>query len=166
MDGGIIVAYKLEDVDIDKNATASNVRKFFRNNFVTYLNRGGLHSTDLSSANLDPTGISSRGKNSAEENIMQIFDYQSKCAAIYRAIMDCTENDNLNIFNCKILKYRYLDNIPDGDIQERLGISPASYGEKKASALIEFADRLPVWGGRFDTKFPELRKFLNEEELK
>lgn len=166
MGGGVIVAYKLEDVDIDKNVTTKNVRRFFRVNFITYLNRAGLHSADLSSAQLDPTGISSRGKNSSEEKMMRIFDYQAKCGAIYFAIIDCMENDNLGVFNQKILKYRYIDNIPDSKVQERLGISPASYGEKKASALIEFADRLPVWGRKFDTKFPELRKFIDTEELK
>lgn len=163
MCGGIVVAYKLEDVDIDKKKTASNVRKFFAGEFLTYLSRAGLHSTDLSSANLDPTGIASRGKNSAESNIMKIFDYEAKCGAVYRCAQDCRENENLGIYNRKILIYRYFQNIPDGDVKDRLGISSTAYAEKKLSALIDFADRLPVWAYKFDTKLPELREFKNEE---
>ena len=47
MKEGIIVSYKLENVNIDKNKTAQNVRAFLDNEFQTYLNRSGLHRDDL-----------------------------------------------------------------------------------------------------------------------
>lgn len=165
MSGGTVVAYKLTDVDIDRVVTASNVRKFFANKFQTYLARGGLHKADLSSPDLEPTGVTSNGGNSAETSMMKIFDYQAKCGAVYTAIINCSENRNLGVYNRSILLDRYINDLTDTDVMNKLGMSSSSYGEKKVVALCEFADWLPVIALRYDTKFDELRKFLNVEEL-
>lgn len=165
MNGGTIVAYKLPDVDIDRVVTARNVRNFLANIFPTYLARGGLHKADLSSPKLEPTGIVSHGSNSAEASMMKIFDYQAKCGAIYTAIMNCGENPNLGVYNKSILFERYVNDLTDTAVMTKLGMSSSSYGEKKVAALCEFADWLPVTAMRYDTRFKELRKFLNVEEL-
>lgn len=166
MSGGTVVAYKLTDIDIDRLVTARNVRNFLDIKFPTYLARGGLHKADLSSPKLDPTGVpSSHGGNSAETAMMKIFDYQAKCKAIYTAIMNCSENRNLGVYNRSILLNRYISNLTDTDVMNKLGMSSSSYGEKKVVALCEFADWLPVIAIRYDTKFKELRKFLNVEVL-
>lgn len=165
MSGGAVVAYKLTDVDIDRLATARNVRIFLDNKFQTYLARGGLHRADLSSLKLEPTGVSSHGGNSAETAMMKIFDYQAKCGAIYTAIINCSENHNLGVYNRSILLNRYINDLTDRDAMNKLGISSSSYGEKKVVALCEFADWLPAIAPRYDTQFCELRKFLNVEEL-
>lgn len=166
MSGGTVVAYKLTDVDIDPVITARNVRNLLDKKFPTYLARGGLHKADLSSPKLDLTGITSHGGNSAENAMMKIFDYQAKCVAIYEAIINCSENHNLGVYNRSILFDRYIiDDLTDTDVMHKLGMSSSSYGEKKVIALCEFADWLPVIALRYDTKFNELRKFLNVEEL-
>lgn len=165
MNGGTVVAYKLTDVDIDRVATARNVRNFLANKFQTYLARGGLHRADLSSPKLEPTGVSSHGGNSAEASMIKIFDYQAKCGAVYTAIINCSENRNLVVYNRSILLNRYINDLTDRDVMSKLGISSSSYGEKKVVALCEFADWLPVIALRYDTQFCELRKFLNVEEL-
>lgn len=165
MSGGKVVAYKLTDIDIDRVATARNVRNFFANEFQTYLARGGVHKADLSSPRLEPTGVSSHGGNSAETAMMKIFDYQAKCAAVYTAIINCSENHNLGVYNRSILLDRYINDLTDTEAMNKLGISSSSYGEKKVVALCEFADWLPAIAPRYDTKFKELRKFLNFEEL-
>ena len=165
MSGGTVMAYKLTDIDIDRVITARNVRNFLDNIFPTYLARGGLHQADLSSPKLDPTGVSSHGGNSAETAMMKIFDYQSKCKAIYTAITNCSENRNLGVYNRSILLNRYVSDLTDTEVMSKLGMSSSSYGEKKVVALCEFADWLPAIAPRYDTKFKELRKFLNIEEL-
>ena len=165
MSGGNVVAYKRTDEDIDRLVTARNVRNFLDNKFQTYLARGGLHKADLSSPKLEPTGVSSHGGNSAETAMMKIFDYQAKCAAVYMAIMNCSENRNLGVYNQSILLDRYIKDLTDREVMNKLGISSSSYGEKKVVALCEFANWLPAIAPRYDTKFKELRKFLNVEEL-
>lgn len=159
------MAYKLTDVDIDRVATARNVRNFFANKFQTYLARGGLHKADLSSPKLEPTGVTSHGGNSAETAMMKIFDYQAKCGAVYTAIINCSENHNISVYNRSILLDRYINDLTDKDVMNKIGISSSSYGEKKVVALCEFADWLPVIALRYDTKFGELRKFLSSEKL-
>lgn len=165
MSGGTVVAYKLTDVDIDPVVTARNVRNLLDKKFPTYLARGGMHKADLSSPKLDPTGITSHGGNSAENAMMKIFDYQAKCGAIYEAIINCSENHNLGVYNRSILFDRYIDDLTDTKVVSKLGMSSSSYGEKKVIALCEFADWLPAIAPQYDTEFKELRKFLNVEEL-
>lgn len=148
----------LQGVGIDDSKTADNVRRFLSNDFIQYMNRGALHATDLSSPKLDITGVKAQNNgNSGEKSIMTIFDYQRKCGAIYHCIMDCTDNENLEVYNKSILVYKYLKYWRDSDIQLKLGLSDTPYKRRKKSALIEFADRLPVWAARYDTKLPELR---------
>lgn len=162
--GGIIVSYKLEDIDIDKVATAANASDFLEGTFQTYLNRAGLHRADLSSPKMDITGVSAHGGNSAESGMMKIFDYEAKCWAIYKAIDNCRENKNKRIYSRSILIDLYIKELEPWQIKERLGLSDSSYKIRRQKALCEFADRLPVWAYRLDTHFPELRKYSNKEK--
>lgn len=164
MKEGIIVSYKLENMDINKNKTTQNVRDFFDNEFQTYLNRSGLHRYDLSSPQIDPTGVTAHGGNSQETKMMQIFDYQAKCAAIYKAIEDCTENKKWHKWHRSILHNRYIDELEDWQIAQRLGISSSRYRAIKSNALCEFADRLPVWAYRCGTRLPDLRVYSSKKK--
>jgi len=161
--GGIVVAYKLENIDIDKNKTAEKVRAFFDTEFQTYLNRAGMHRTDLSSPQLNPSGVTSHGGNSAESKMMQIFEYQAKCYAVYQAIDNCSENRARNRYNRSILKLRYISELEDWQVADRLQLSLSSCREKKNLALCEFADRLPYWAYQNGVRLPELRVFKNKE---
>lgn len=162
--GGIIVSYKLEDIDIDKVATAAKAGEFLEGEFQTYLNRAGLHRTDLSSPQMDITGVSAHGGNSAENGMMRIFDYEAKCLAVYKAIDNCRENANKRIYSRSILVDLYIKELEPWQIRERLDLSESPYKIRRQKALCEFADRLPVWGYRLKTKLPELRVYSNKEK--
>ena len=157
-----LVAYQTRNADLDINATVDNVRRFFKNDFETYLSRAGMHRSDLanislSSPKLSATGGGSHAGNSAESKIMQLFDYEAKCGAVYRAIEDCSDNPNLNDYNREILKYTYLLRLRDSDIAERIGLSESTVRAKRREALCDFANRIIKWQIRFDTEIPELR---------
>ena len=162
--GGIIVSYKLEDIDIDKVETAANASDFLEGAFITYLNRAGLHKTDLSGPQMDLAGAHAHSGNPAEKKMMDIFDYEAKCKAIYKAIDNCRENRNKRIYSRSILIDLYIKELEPWQVKERLGLSDSSYKVRKQSALCEFADRLPVWAYKAHTHLPELRKYSNEEK--
>lgn len=165
-EGAVIVEYNLENVEIDRNLTAANVRYFLSNTFINYLAKAGLHKADLSSPKLDLSGVSAHGKNSAENQMFRIFDYENKCFAINSAINNCWENPNLNIRNKTILHDRYIEELTDWQVQQKVGLSGASYREKKRDALCEFADRIEVEACRYDTRIPNLHSYKRMEEIK
>ncbi|MCT6889091.1 MAG: hypothetical protein M3Z87_05410, partial [Lactobacillus sp.] len=76
-------------LDIDQTKTAEKVKYFFKNDFERYILRAGYHRTDLSSPQLDQTGIMSHNGNSAESKMAIIFEAQHKCQAVYHAIDQC-----------------------------------------------------------------------------
>lgn len=160
--GGIIVAYKLENIDIDSIKTANKVRDFLDNDFQTYINRGGLHRTDLSSPQLDPAGGAHSGGNSAEDKMMRIFDYRAKCAAIYKAMMDCTEG---RYKHRTIMIDCYINELENWQVADKLGVSLRQFNNKKKAALCEFAERLPVQEFNFKTHLRNLIVYSNKEKV-
>ncbi|WEV42977.1 DUF1492 domain-containing protein [Lactobacillus sp. ESL0684] len=153
----------LEQVDINRNKTAEKVRDFLNKDFIHYLDKAGLHKADLSSPQLDPTGVSSHGGNSAEYKMVQIIDYENKCKAIITAIKNCRENVGRGVRNRTILQDVYLKELENWQVQERLGLSEAAYYAKKQAALCEFADRIEVWAVRFGTHIPDLHIYQKEQ---
>lgn len=152
----MVVEFTFEGTDQNKAETAKKVRKFLEYDFQNYLNRAGMHRTDLSSPQLDPTSVSSHGGNSAENKMFRLYDYQAKCLAVYQTIMDCEENENKGIRSKSILKLRYLDDLSDSQVEARLHLSGSRYRYKKNRALCEFADRLHKWATINDTNLPDL----------
>ena len=166
-----VVAYKLKNVDLNVNATVNKARNFLKNDFETYLSRAGMHRSDLanislSSPQLSVTGGGGSAGNGEETKIMQLFDYEAKCGAVYRTIEDCSNNPNLNDYNREILEYTYLLRLRDSDIAERIGLSESTVRAKRREALCDFANRIIKWQVKFDTKIPELRVFSNKEEIR
>lgn len=161
--GGIVVSYKLENIGIDKNETAEKVRCFLDDEFQTYLNRAGLHRTDLSSPKMDITGITAHGGNSQEAKVMKIFDYEAKCMAIYKTIDNCQENKNLHVYHRSILYDRFILQLEDWQVAQRINLSASRYRDIKQDALCEFAERLPVWAYRLGTRLKDLVVYSNEE---
>lgn len=160
------VSYNLENIELNRVETAYKAKKFLLNDFQTYLNRAGTHRADLKSVQLEPTGVKSHGKNSAEANMFQIFDYESKCLAIYKAIEDCTENPALSMYNRDILHFTYIDLLKEWQVAQRIGLSQSRTRYKKQGALCEFAERLPKWSLYYDTRLPDLRVWKNIERVK
>lgn len=153
----------LEELDINRTKTAEKVSSFLTKNFIHYLDKAGMHKTDLSSPQLDLTGISSHGGNSAESKMMLILDCENKCMAIIRAINNCRENVNRGVRNKTILNELYIQDLENWQVQDRLRLSETAYYNKKQDALCEFADRIEVWAYRYGTCIPDLHVYKKEE---
>lgn len=144
---------------IDTNETALRVRNFFDREFFDYLAKAGLSKTSLYNMNLDESGVPTRGKDTHEDNLIEIFDYESKCRAVAKAIETCTDNANLSIYNHTILYYLYLKDYTNEQVRQKVGFAGSTYRLKKRNALCEFADRLPVCAYRCHTEVPDLHRY-------
>ena len=142
-------------IDIDQKKTAQKVRDFFKFNFEHYLIRAGYHRTDLSSPQLDPTGIMSHGGNSAENKMASIFDAQDKCQAVYHAIEQCADSPQQPFRT--ILKALYLDKMKDWQVAAKVQYSDSRYNDLKKYALCQFADTIVTWKIIYDVDIPELK---------
>lgn len=149
-------------IDIDQYQTAEKVRKFFKYNFPQYLVRAGYHRTDLSSPQLDITGVSAHGGNSAEQKMASIFEAQDKCKAIYQAIDACFDSARQPFRT--ILKSLYIDELENWKIADKVQYSDSRYDDLKRYALCNFADTIDTFKLYYDVNFPELKVFKKSGE--
>lgn len=161
-----VYQYSFEGTDIDKKQTAKTVKKFFKNQFPLYLARAGLHKSDLSSPSLSEGSAGDSSKNSAEGKMMQIFDYESKCLAVYNAIVGCSHSPNLGIFNRDILTCLYIKEMTDAMTQDFVNIWGSSYWDKKTDALCEFSERIQVEAFKLDTEIRDMRIWSDGKKVK
>lgn len=145
-------------MQLDKVATASNVTDFLHNNLADYLANAGMHKADLSSPQLTGMGASHSLENSAESNMLRIFDSENKCWAIGCAINNCDRTSR------QILQSSIIHDLSDTQQISRLNYSDRTYYRKKQDALCEFANRLQFWAYKFDTRIEDLRIYKTEEE--
>ena len=150
-------------IDIDQKLTAQKVRDFFKYNFEHYLIRAGYHRTDLSSPQLDPTGIMSHSGNSAEAKMATIFEAQDKCQAVYHAIDQCA--DSWRCVEETVLKSLYIDGLEDWQVALKVQYSDSRYSDLKRYALCQFADTIDTWKTVYDVSIPELRIFKNRVDF-
>ena len=150
-------------IDIDQKKTAQKVRNFFKYNFEHYLIRAGYHRTDLSSPQLDPTGIMSHGGNSAENKMASIFDAQDKCQAVYHAIEKCADSSKQPFRT--ILKSLYIEELTDWQVAAKVQYSDSRYSDLKRYALCQFADTIDTWKTIYNVKIPELKVFKNRVNI-
>ena len=150
-------------IDIDQKLTAGRVRNFFKYNFTKYLIKAGYHRTDLSSPQLDLTGVASHGKNSAEMKMAAIFEAQDKCKAIYKAIDHCSDSSRQPFRT--ILKSLYIDGLEDWQVALKVQYSDSRYSDLKRYALCQFADTIDTWKTVYDVSIPELRIFKNRVDF-
>lgn len=146
-------------IDIDQKLTAQKVRDFFKYNFEHYLIRAGYHRTDLSSPQLDPTGIMSHSGNSVEAKMATIFEAQDKCQAVYHAIDQCADSSKQPFRT--ILKSLYIDELSDWQVAAKVQYSDSRYGDLKRYALCQFADTIDTWKLIYNVKIPELKVSKN-----
>lgn len=137
--------------------TASKVNDFLHNDLKEYLANAGMHKADLSSPQLTPDAVSHSNSNSAEGNIMKIFDYENKCWAVGCAINNC------NRINRQILKSSIIKDMSDAEQIMNIGYSDRTFYRKKQEALCEFANRIQYWAFKFNTNIKELRVYQSEE---
>lgn len=146
------------NVQLDKVATASNVTDFLHNNLDELLANAGMHKADLSSPQLTGMGASHSLENSAESNMLKIFDCENKCWAIGCAINNCDKTSR------QILQSSIIQELSDSQQISTLNYSDRTYYRKKQEALCEFANRLQFWAFKFDTHIEDLRIYKAEEE--
>ncbi|QHJ77600.1 MAG: hypothetical protein [Bacteriophage sp.] len=151
-------------LDIDQRATAENVKRFFRNDFEKYILRSGYHRTDLTSPQLDPTGIMGHGGNSAENKMAIIFDAQDKCKAVYHAIDQCFDSTQQPFRT--ILKSLYIDELKDWQVAAKVQYSDSRYNELKKYALCQFADTIETWKILYGVDIPQLKVPKNQNRSK
>ena len=137
--------------------TASKVNDFLHDDLIEYLANAGMHKADLSSPQLAPDAVSHSNSNTAEGNIMKIFDYENKCWAVGCAINNC------NRINRQILKSSIIKNMSDAEQIMNIGYSDRTFYRKKQEALCEFANRIQYWAFKFNTNIEELRVYQSEE---
>ena len=138
-------------LDIDQTKTAEKVKYFFKNDFERYILRAGYHRTDLSSPQLDQTGIMSHNGNSAENKMAIIFEAQHKCQAVYHAIDQCFDSTQ------QPLKGLYIDELKDWQVAAKVQYSDSRYNDLKKYALCQFADTIVTWKIIYDVDIPELK---------
>lgn len=160
--GGIVVAYNFKEIEMDRKRTAAKVRDFLSDSFQTYLNKAGIHRTDLSSPKMDPSGVASHSGNSAEEGMQRIFDYELKSWVIYQTMLNCTENENLHAYHRTILIDKYVKLKEDWEIADEIGLSVSRCRDIKNNALCEFAERLEPMAIRNHVRFPRLIVYKSE----
>lgn len=145
-------------MQLDKVATASKVTDFLHNNLDELLANAGMHKADLSSPQLTGMGASQSLENSAENNMLRIFDSENKCWAIGCAINNCDKTSR------QILQSSIIQEFSDSQQISRLNYSDRTYYRKKQEALCEFASRIQFWAYKFGTHIEELRIYKSEEE--
>lgn len=142
-------------LDIDQKATSKKVRAFFKYTFSDYLIKAGYHRTDLSSPQLDPTGVAVHGKNSAENKMVHILDMQDRCKAVYQAIDHCADSTKQPFRT--ILKALYIDELEDWQVAVKVQYSDSRYTDLKRYALCQFADTIETWKTLYNVDIPEMR---------
>ncbi len=148
-------------LDIDQTKTAEKVKCFFKNDFERYILRAGYHRTDLSSPQLDQTGIMGHYGNSAENKMATIFEAQHKCQAVYHAIDQCFDSAQQPFRT--ILKALYIDKMKDWQVAAKVQYSDSRYNDLKKYALCQFADTIVTWKIIYDVDIPELKVPKNEK---
>lgn len=146
-------------LDINQKATAKKVREFFKYTFPDYLIKAGYHRTDLSSPQLDPTGVAVHGINSSENKMMLIINMQERCRAVYQAIDHCADNSKQPFRT--ILKALYIDELDDWKVAQKVQYSDSRYSDLKRYALCQFADTIQTWATLYDVYIPNLLVFEN-----
>jgi ArpU family phage transcriptional regulator len=141
-------------LDIDQKETANRVRIFFKYTFPNYLIKAGFHRTDLSSPQLDLTGVASHSGNGVENKMMKILDMQNRCKAIYQAIDHCSDSPSQPFRT--ILKALYIDELKDWQVANKVKYSDSRYSDLKRYALCQFADSIETWKIKYDVDIPEL----------
>lgn len=129
--------------DIDKDATISNVRSFFRDDKYYPRIKRRAWFAGIKSPQIDVTGIhGSRKGNSSESMMIDYAEYAQAKRAIDYAIRGCS---NTKMFpSQQILQFRYVEQNNINEVKERLGrkYGHNTYIRADEQACYEFAECL------------------------
>lgn len=123
------------NLDIDCQATARKVTRFFDKKLDRYLALSGKRRFDLKSPSMDGMPkVPSKG-NASENRMLAIW--------LAEEVVDCVgcAMRNMTHESQHILLSRYSDQMLTYNIARELNISAATYSRKQERALCEFADR-------------------------
>lgn len=125
----------LDVKDIDCQATARRVTRFFDEKLDHYLALSGKQRFDLKSLAMDGMPKAPPKGNSSENRMLTIW--------LASEVVDCVgcAMRNMTKESQKILLSRYSDQMLTYNIARELNISAATYSRKQERALCEFADR-------------------------
>lgn len=142
--------------ELNKTATAANVRDFFHKQWPRYLNRAGTTVNMLKSPSFDPMPKSPSFENSQEIKMMNIFDAQQSIACVMETIRSCREQHS------RVLIYSFIDCLTDWKIAQKMGYSDSQEQRIKLMACCEFAERLTYFQAKWDTDLPDMQSFEKE----
>lgn len=128
---------------VDEVQTARNVRNFFNKDLDKLLRMANEVPSFLRSPVIDDMPKSPSFKNDSEEILVNHFESKSYIAkniliGVSKALNNC------RLIHKQILIAKYLDDMYDWQIMQRLNYEKTRYAELKINALNEFADRLEV----------------------
>ena len=162
---GVVQLSFLKNTKIDITKTAQNVKDFFEHDFDHYLNLSGKHRSDLSSPQMDITGITAHnGVNHQDESMAVNIDADNCVLAVDHTISSCSNSGDKPYGT--ILYLSYIKNISNYAIAQRLGYQTTRYYELKNRALVEFAERMELYRKRDHTSIEDLRIFEDEQQGK
>ena len=125
----------LDVKDIDCQATARKVTRFFDKKLDRYLALSGKRRYDLKSPSMDGMPKAPAKGNSSENRMLAIWLAEQVVDCVGCAMRNMTKESQ------KILLNRYSDQMLTYTIAQELSISSATYSRKQEQALCEFADR-------------------------
>lgn len=128
---------------IDEVQTAKNVRRFLTKDLDKLLRMANETPSFLHSPIIDDMPKSLSFKNGSEEILVNHFESKSYIAknilvGVSKALNNC------RLIHKQILIAKYLDDMYDWQIMQKLNYEKTRYAELKINALNEFADRLEV----------------------
>lgn len=132
------------------NETVSNVKDFFQHDFWHYMNRGGIHVSQLSSPQMSLTGTSHSNTNGIEKSLVDSLSeaeqatYRAETIAI--ALNNCSDLENSK--HQTILRSTFINELTDYQIEIKLSMSDYQLRRNKKKACVEFAERLEFWRKR------------------
>lgn len=118
----------------DFGATANRVNRFLSVQLPRLALRSGRHLADLSSPQLSLAPGSGSHGNNAENIIVNSMEADAVINAISYCIMSMPGTSK------QILTKKYLDQLSDWKVQQKMGYSERQYFRLKRQALNDFAD--------------------------
>lgn len=126
---------------INKQATAANVRQFFRRDVEKLEQLAGSSLSDIyHSPSFDGVASHTNYLNNTETQVLKAIDARKELCLIVQAITACTETSRT------ILISKYINHLPMFRIEQLIGYGSSQTKVKQRTALFEFADHYATYG--------------------
>lgn len=137
-------------IKYDQQATINKARYFLTNDFMNWINQGGITVSQLSSPQFDGTPGGHTYTNTVEKaltNELSRAEHAEYVAnTILLALHGCTDFESQKhktiLLNC------YVKKMTTEQVKIKIGFSNKQYKRAKRDALFEFAERMDFWTQR------------------